>query len=508
MAPDISAAPDHASQDQESIPFHDRFGVKTLDAVIILVVAALVAWRVVNNGSHHTEGALLGRPLRVGITSWPGYAGGLVANNGLRPSKDSDFWIKHKLLVEFVLLEDETELHRQFLRGGDNGGIDVMGLTVAALAQQYSELAKGNPKAFMQVDWSRGGDAIVASAEIKKIEDLRTKTIAVSKSASEWLFEYSLENSSLTDVEKQRIRTARTPTKSSQEARDLFVNSKVDAAALWEPDVSDARQHREGAHVLLDTSTATNLIADVMVAKEKFIQDNQVVIAAFLEEWLLEGTRKATADPMLAVKVLEDEPTFARLGEETTHKLLTKAALATLADNSEMFGLSGGEVVFDQLFTEATDIWIKRNYLSSRTAPESARNIGKLRELFSAHPEPFATSKACGSEIIMTRNLPVAFVQNQALLSSEGRKVLNSARLSLLLRGLSEAQFCIQAKSAGPTQPTLELRQAREESVIAYLASTYNRPRSQFVAESSADSDKSGVEKARPRIRLNVVSMN
>ena len=47
----------------------------------------------------------LGRPLRVGIVSWPGYAGGIVANNGFKPNTDCIFW-NNNLIVEFLPVED------------------------------------------------------------------------------------------------------------------------------------------------------------------------------------------------------------------------------------------------------------------------------------------------------------------------------------------------------------------------------------------------------------------
>jgi len=47
---------------------------------------------------------LLGRPLRVGVVTWPGYAGGIVANNGFKPNEDSIFYKQHNLCVELLLM--------------------------------------------------------------------------------------------------------------------------------------------------------------------------------------------------------------------------------------------------------------------------------------------------------------------------------------------------------------------------------------------------------------------
>jgi ABC-type amino acid transport substrate-binding protein len=284
--------------------FATRFEFHWRDAVCVGVVALLIWGWVCVRGRRASEG-LLGRPLRVGIVAWPGYAAGLVANNGLLPNKDSDFWRNRSLLVEFVPVEDETVLRSELARGGENGGLDVIWSTVDSLALEYPKLLKVGvkPRAFLQVDWSRGGDAIVVSSGIQRIEDLKGKQVAVSMAASLWLLEYSLENSSVSPEDRTQIRNRRIQTKGSPEALDLFVRQNVDAAVLWEPDVSQALTQRAGAGILVDTGKAGHLIADVMVADEKFIRQEPKVIAAFIEGWLLDGTTKAIGDPTAGVPV-------------------------------------------------------------------------------------------------------------------------------------------------------------------------------------------------------------
>src|SRR5687768_4335907 len=72
---------------------------------------------------------LLGRPLRVGVVTWPGYAGGIVANNGFKANKQCIYWNNHKLLVEFLLVEDVDARAKAFAKGGDDG-IDIVWSTV------------------------------------------------------------------------------------------------------------------------------------------------------------------------------------------------------------------------------------------------------------------------------------------------------------------------------------------------------------------------------------------
>jgi NitT/TauT family transport system substrate-binding protein len=489
----------------------DRFALQWLDLLVLLLVVPLIGYRVWTRPAAN-EG-ILGRPLHVGIVSWPGYASGLVANKTLRPNKDSDFWKNYQLFVDFEIEEDEEKLRRKLVLGGDRGGLDVIWSTVDSLALQSPDLMKQGirPRAFLQVDWSRGADAIVASADIKKIEQLKGRKIAVSQAASQLLFEYSLKNSILSPDDKGKILRQRT--KGSEEARDLFINRWVDAAVLWEPYVTEACKRRTGAHVLIDTSAAPKFIADVMVADEKFIQQHPDVIDAFVKGWLRDGTTKALSDPMLAVQaLLQNEGKFTSLGEETTRNLLTKVALATIDDNVEMFGLTDGEegsqqiylntkgALFDQIFRQASDTWSKAGYIVGKLNPEQVRDERFVRELYTPPPR--------GCQEYETSELPIAFPRGRSELGLDAKKVLDGEDFVFKLRTHSGARFYVEARADGDADPqrSRDVRRNREEAVIGYLRDRYNLSRSQFVSASGEAYETNNGDKSTPCIHLMLTS--
>jgi NitT/TauT family transport system substrate-binding protein len=460
----------------------ERFGWEHHDWIIILVVVLLVGARVVTRGFLHTSEGLLKRPLRVGIVAWPGYAGGLMANNGIHMNKDSDFWVNRNLLVEFVPEEDETKLHQDFALGGDKGGLDIIWSTVDSLAHQYPSFLKDGvtPRAIMQVDWSRGGDAIVAVRDIRSIEQLKNRKIAVSNAASLWLLEYSLEHSGLTETERTAIRNQLKIVGGSDQARQEFEERTVDVAVLWEPDVSHACEHRLGAHILLDTSTATHLIADVMVANEDFIQKHPTVIDAFIKGWLLDGTPKALNDPMRTATVLQEERTFKDLGPEKTRELLGKVALATLQDNEKMFGPPGSRGSFDTLFEAAGNVWLSHGYITSLVQSDQAQDVTLLKEIYSSQTTTPALT-GCGSPV-QTSSWTIPFQANSATLTPAAKRILDGNDVTLLITVLSEANFCIEIEGSNQESASRRaLRQARIDSVIQYLVLHYNRPRKQFI---------------------------
>src|SRR4029453_7680064 len=102
-------------------------------------------------------GSRLPRPPKVAIVTWGGYAGGIVANGGFAPNKDSVFTRDYQLQVELLVIDDFEKSRDAFRGGGDKGGVDVMWSTVDAFALEYDGLRKLNPKAILQYDWGRGG---------------------------------------------------------------------------------------------------------------------------------------------------------------------------------------------------------------------------------------------------------------------------------------------------------------------------------------------------------------
>src|SRR3989338_2898868 len=116
----------------------------------------------------------LQRPIIIGVTSWPGYAGGILANRGFKENAESIYTSKYGLQVRFVLMEDIDARGKAFVKGGPDG-IDLVWSTIDFWANELPNLKQNgvDARAFFHLDWSRGGDAMVADSSIKKIEDLR-----------------------------------------------------------------------------------------------------------------------------------------------------------------------------------------------------------------------------------------------------------------------------------------------------------------------------------------------
>ena len=132
-------------------------------------------------GLRPAGGTRLNRPIKVAIVLWGGYAGGIMANGGMTPNRDSVFTKDYGIEVEMLQIDDFEKSRDAFRAGGDRGGVDIMWSTVDAYALEYGGLSKLNPRAILQYDWSRGGDAIAVDRSIRTVADLKGKRLATAE---------------------------------------------------------------------------------------------------------------------------------------------------------------------------------------------------------------------------------------------------------------------------------------------------------------------------------------
>src|SRR5687767_75847 len=138
---------------------------KWLIIIIIVILAGFIYFT--NRQKSPLSTVDLDRPLVVGVVSWPGFVGGITANKGFQENSESTFTKKYGLPVRFVLIEDIDARGKAFAKGGPNG-VDIVWSTIDFWANELPNFVKGgiDAAAVMQVDWSRGGDAIVANENI------------------------------------------------------------------------------------------------------------------------------------------------------------------------------------------------------------------------------------------------------------------------------------------------------------------------------------------------------
>jgi NitT/TauT family transport system substrate-binding protein len=470
--------------------------------IILVLVGGLVAWRFRTTGGIVIPPpppippctGLLGRPLRVGIVTWPGYAGGIVANNGFAPNADSIYYKEHNLCVEFMLMEDVDARAKAFARGGQDG-VDIVWSTVDSWANELPGFLKNDVKArvIMQVDWSRGGDAIVADNSIRHIEDLYRRRVSLALfTPSHWLFEYSLKNSKLDEAQQNEIVKTLVGKNASPDARADFVAGRVDAAVVWEPDVATALQRRPNSHVLMSTKEARKLIADVMVARENFIAEHPDVIQAFVEGWVIDGTVKANRESDTVARLLvENEPLYRDLGLDLTRQNLGTVKWANLADNTEMFNLDDKDQqpLFDGIFNDAGRSWVARGYIPAPVVSAVAKDDSFLRKIYQEKPvqritdtlpKPSPNDPPTPS---LEKPITVGFVVGGAVLDATAKQAIDD-QVNILPKVFSGNYIRVEGNTdnVGNVSANRDLSERRAQAVVDFLVSQHGVPREQLRA--------------------------
>ncbi len=171
-----------------------------------------------------------GDPIRVGVVTWGGYAGGQYFNEGFKATNQSRFKKEYGIDVEFVLNDDVVSS----LNAWKNGDIDVHWYTIDAMPTIMPEMKDFDPVVLWQADWSRGGDAIVVKRGINSVQDLRGKTVAVAELTPSHSFLLWLLDAG--DLKPDDIKIVAQP--SAIEAAAPFKSGQLDAAVVWSPHVA------------------------------------------------------------------------------------------------------------------------------------------------------------------------------------------------------------------------------------------------------------------------------
>jgi len=412
-------------------------------------------------------------------------AGGLTTQPGSPAAAEG-------LDLEIVFIEDAATKNKAL----QTGEVDFVWQTVDELPISLGgyRAAGVDARAFLQIDWSRGGDACVASKEIQKVEDIiGHKSAMMMFSPDHTVFEFMITNSRLTP---ERVAETRKSTLFSPDdftyGRTLFADGKVDVACLWEPDVTLALQSRPGAHRLFSTADATELVADVLLVRKDFL-DTKMELAEKLARVWFAAVDIAEKDRPAAARLISTAASRFRdeLGYENTLKALSWAKWTTLQDNVRFFGLAGTTPGFDRVYNQADGIWI--NYpqaeIKDRFAPMMLRDDRAVRHLWEAAGKPVASAAepyepkvAQTGTALFTKPVSITFQSGSNELNAEALAVINQQILPQLeiARGMS-IRLEGNTDAMGDRWMNQRLSELRAQAILEYLV-TRNVPRERMVA--------------------------
>ena len=215
--------------------------------------------------------------MRVGTVLWPGHEPFFFARaHGNLP----DAQVR---LVEYSSL---SEVNRAFR----NGAVDAAAVTLdmaLALAQQGFE-----PRVVLVMATSAGADALLARPDLRSLEALRGRRVALEESGvSAYVLGRALESAGMS---AQDIQVVWTPVEQQLRA---YREGAVDAVVAFEPMVGQVAA--AGARRLFDSSRLPDEVQDVLVVRRAYLEAHPERVAALLDAWF-EAAQQVEARPLAA----------------------------------------------------------------------------------------------------------------------------------------------------------------------------------------------------------------
>ena len=447
-------------------------------------------------------------PIKVSIVSFHGYAPALVANGNSLTTQSGSIFADKGVNVEFIIQDDIPTLATIF----ESETAHCAWRTSDFWAQEHPNLRNAglDAKAIMVVDNTQGADAIIASdPNVRSIEDLAGKTVALLQyTPSHGMVIDAIDNSSLTARAKESVRMVYiNPDEGTAGVRAALESGSVDAAALWDPDLSLAIQNTRGAHVIYSTKTATNLIYDVIVCDTTFLNDgdNDAAFRAFVAGWM-DGVTAAEANPNNAIDALVDNEEFFALlaqdeGKGFIRELFDNLVWTGLEDNARILGFAGGTNHYERVYTQFDGIYRQAGALANPNSPviaaQQSFEYKYIKSLIDADAAAQAEARrpefefsdagrdrAAQAEAVVTKPVSVGFSTGSSSLNKRAQRVIDQEMVPFI-EGNGSAYFIVSGNtdSTGSRSVNMSLSKARADTVVDYLVSEWEFKRNRFVVE-------------------------
>jgi NitT/TauT family transport system substrate-binding protein len=314
------------------------------------------------------------RTVRFAINVWAGWSPIILANNGFKPGKLWKSPSGKDFKVELVLIDDPIAMRDAYAAGNLHVGwatLDMLPLFLEGLRKDSRVM----PRVFQQVDWSNGGDGIVVRETIKTMADLRGKTIVLAQNSPSHFFVLNaLINAGVQPAEVDFKFTQ----DAFQAAAAFNADKRLAAVVSWAPDIYNLEKVK-GNKVLVTTSTANKLIADIWFARADFAKDNPDIT---------EGLARGIFDAMTDLKGQDAKQKVAKLmaagysiPESDTLGMLGDAHSANYAENRDFFLNQNNPTNFERTWATAYFLYKKINAVTQQTPFDQVMDFTVIQKL-------------------------------------------------------------------------------------------------------------------------------
>ncbi len=272
------------------------------------------------------------------LSEYAGYAGLVAANGGLEPSENSIFFRKHGFKVRIKLSEEES------WSALNAGRMAASATTVDVLATHCRTFHVTVP---VQIGYSRGADGIVVRKDIRRINDLKGRTLITAQfTEADFFLRYLAQEAGLGMNMLADLGTRPDPEKvnvvyaaDAFTAGDLFLKElqsggkRLAGCVTWAPKTTEVVEASAGAAQLLTTNKNLLIVADILVVNKGFAQANPAIVAG-LTAGILEGNSLVRDNPAAQLDLIAKAFKWSR---EDARAELAKVHFSNFPENQAFF---------------------------------------------------------------------------------------------------------------------------------------------------------------------------
>jgi len=438
-----------------------------------------------------SEGA---KEVDICVVTWPGYIGGQWFNNGFKSNAGSRYLSEYNLIVNFHVVDDFDASRNGF----KSGEYDLLWQTTGAFTTEIEGLKNAGiePVVVLQADWSRGGDAIVARKGINSITDLVKGSgngkykVAVAPMTPSHTFLLKIleaEGKSIKDIDVIEVASA-------IDAADLFKAGESDASVVWSPDDIACVESQKGSSIIINTKTATNIIADIFYAKKEWVAENKETVQNLIKGWMIGAAEINENKNGVRAKAVTILAEGLNISEADADASLDNVRLCTLGDNLNFFGIdkSYTGVTGDDLYTSMGKTYNKIDYApktlpSWRTVTDMSlikdiKLTGNMHLAEGGIKFTKATEEEAVAIAVTNKPISITFTTGSSTLDNNSKYIIDKEFVDVA-KSFGKARIRVEGNTdnTGNYNKNKTLSEKRAQSVVDYLTTEYGFDSNRFI---------------------------
>ncbi len=360
------------------------------------------------------------------LSEYAGYAGIILANNGLEPNAESWFTRNGGFKLKITLSEEDSWDDLQ------QGRIAATATTADVLANYGRQWQTTVP---MQIAWSRGADGIIVRKEIRRINDLKGKVVATAPfTEAEFFIRYLAQEAGMPVERLDGIDAAPRADainlvflEDAFEAGDAFAadlengGDRLAGCVTWAPKTTEIVENSGGqARQLVDNRNLL-IVADILLFNKAFAGEHPEIVEKIVEGTLLKN-QEIRANPASHAAALAAAFSAYEWTAEDAKDELSRVHLSNLPENLAFFrGAIGEAGSFASVYQSANLAYgselmprpVASSHFASLAALEAIDASGRLAgQVASIEPVKTTEQVPLENDPLLTRDIRFFFLPN------------------------------------------------------------------------------------------------